>query len=249
MNSSRKRIAICWSGQLRTGKRALPYLMNFFKETNADHFYHSWTKSNIPHEYEHSEEEWKEINDIINPVDSFVETNWKHKGTFGNMMYSIQQANWLKRKYEIENNFRYDIVIKARFDLLIPVHKVWRYHDVVDRSIYYSLGNNGLGVTDFATHGLSDLIFWGNSHAMDIVCDTYRYYNNKLIPKQTHCLTGGNVDPEDCMLSPGTIVYQLGQRYNLRMIQIQPLLGETLWRNSVEDLDPVLDWEKIRRAY
>ena len=95
----------------------------------------------------------------------------------------------------------------------------------------------------------ADLIFWGNSHAMDIVCDTYRYYNNKLIPKQTHCLTGGNVDPEDCMLSPGTIVYQLGQRYNLRMIQIQPLLGETLWRNSVEDLDPVLDWEKIRRAY
>ena len=33
------------------------------------------------------------------------------------------------------------------------------------------------------------------------------------------------------------------------MIQIQPLLGETLWRNRVEDLDPVLDWEKIRRAY
>ena len=38
MNLSRPRIAICWSGQLRTGKRALPYLMNFFKNTNADHF-------------------------------------------------------------------------------------------------------------------------------------------------------------------------------------------------------------------
>ena len=51
------------------------------------------------------------------------------------------------------------------------------------------------------------------------------------------------------MYSPGTVIYQLGQKYNLRMIQVQPLLGETLWRNSVEDLDPVLDWEEIRRAY
>ena len=95
------KIAICWSGQLRTGKRALPYLMNFFKETSADHFYHSWTRSNIPEEHEHTEKEWDEVNSILNPVDSFVETNWKHKGTFGNMMYSIQQANWLKRKHEI----------------------------------------------------------------------------------------------------------------------------------------------------
>ena len=64
-----------------------------------------------------------EINEILKPIDCFVETNWKHKGTFGNMLYSIQQANWFKRKHEIENNFRYDIVIKARFDLLIPYIK------------------------------------------------------------------------------------------------------------------------------
>ena len=69
------------------------------------------------------------------------------------------------------------------------------------------------------------------------------------MPKQLTCLTGGNIDPEDTMYSPGTIMYQLGQKYNLRMIQIEPQLGETLWRTKVENLDPYLDWEEIRSAY
>ena len=34
------------------------------------------------------------------------------------------------------------------------------------------------------------------------------------------------------MYSPGTIMYQLGQTYNLRMIQLEPQLGETLWRSK-----------------
>ena len=33
------------------------------------------------------------------------------------------------------------------------------------------------------------------------------------------------------------------------MIQLDPQLGETLWRTSVVDLDPVLDWQIIRDAY
>ena len=236
------RIAICWSGQLRTGLRAVPYLLKFFENIKADHFYHAWDDGQ-------PEEDWQQLNSLLDPIESFVETPWKHKGFCGNMLYSIQQSNWLKRQYEIKNNFRYDIVIKCRFDLLIPVHKRWTYTDVIDRSIYYSIGNNGLVLTDFATHGFSDLIYWGNSHAMDIISDSYRYYNWTLYPKQQTCITGGNIDPEDTMYSPGTIMYQLGQTYNLRMIQLDPQLGETLWRTSVVDLDPVLDWQIIRDAY
>ena len=33
------------------------------------------------------------------------------------------------------------------------------------------------------------------------------------------------------------------------MIQIEPQLGETLWRTKVEHLDPYLDWNEIRAAY
>ena len=237
------RVAICWSGQLRTGLRAVPYLLRFFEDIkNVDHFYHSWDDGQ-------PQEDWDKLNEMLNPVASFVETPWKHRGFCGNMLHSIQQSNRLKRTHELNKKFRYDIVIKCRFDLLVPIHKRWKYFDVVDRSIYYSIGNNGLVLTDFATHGFSDLIYWGNSHAMDIISDSYRYYNWKLMPKQLTCLTGGNIDPEDTMYSPGTIMYQLGQRYNLRMIQIEPQLGETLWRTSVKDLDPYLDWDEIRSAY
>lgn len=237
------RVAICWSGQLRTGLRAVPYLLRFFEDIkNVDHFYHSWDDGQ-------PQEDWDKLNEMLNPVASFVETPWKHRGFCGNMLHSIQQSNRLKRLHEIKEKFRYDIVIKCRFDLLVPIHKRWTYFDVVDRSIYYSIGNNGLVLTDFAIHGFSDLIYWGNSHAMDIISDTYRYYNWTLMPKQMTCLTGGNIDPEDTMYSPGTIMYQLGQKYNLRMIQIEPQLGETLWRTKVEHLDPYLDWNEIRAAY
>jgi hypothetical protein len=236
------RIAICWSGQLRTGLRAVPYLLRFFENIKADHFYHSWDDGQ-------PKEDWEQLDELLNPITSFVETPWKHKGFCGNMLHSIQQSNWLKRQYEIKEKFRYDIVIKCRFDLLVPVHKRWTYTDVIDRSIYYSIGNNGLVLTDFATHGFSDLIYWGNSHAMDIISDSFRYYHWTLIPKQTTCITGGNIDPEDTMYSPGTIMYQLGQKYNLRMIQLDPQLGETLWRTSVKDLDPYLDWIEIKAAY
>lgn len=240
---SSPKVAICWSGQLRTGLRAVPYLLKFFENIkNIDHFYHSWDDGQ-------PQEDWDKLNKLLDPVESFVETPWEHRGFCGNMLHSIQQSNRLKRLHEIKEKFRYDIVIKCRFDLLVPIHKRWTYFDVVDRSIYYSIGNNGLVLTDFATHGFSDLIYWGNSHAMDIISDTYRYYNWTLMPKQMTCLTGGNIDPEDTMYSPGTIMYQLGQKYNLRMIQIEPQLGETLWRTKVEHLDPYLDWNEIRAAY
>ena len=84
------KIAICWSGQLRTGLRAVPYLLKFFENITADHFYHSWDN-------EQPQEDWDKLNELLNPIESFVEKPWKHPGFAGNMLYSIQQSNWLKR--------------------------------------------------------------------------------------------------------------------------------------------------------
>ena len=38
------------------------------------------------------------------------------------MLYSIQQANFMKRRYEIHRAFRYDRVIN-RYDMLTPMNQ------------------------------------------------------------------------------------------------------------------------------
>ena len=165
------------------------------------------------------------------------------------MLYSIQQANLLKRKYEIQNNFDYNLVIKTRYDMLMPPGKEFGTRQIDQRVLYYSLGNRGLVHTDVGKHGLSDIIFWGDSPTMDIACDTYRYYNWQAYPRYLQLMTGNMIDPQDSMLSPGTLIYQRTEKRNIKLQQVQPQLLETLWRTKVEQLDPEKDFNEIKAAY
>ena len=165
------------------------------------------------------------------------------------MLFSIQAANRLKRDYELQNNFDYDCVIKTRYDMLMPPNSKWTQKQVEARTLYYSLGNRGLVHTDVGKHGLSDIIFWGDSSTMDIACDTYRHYNWKCFPRYLQLMQGNMLDPADSMLSPGTLIYQQTEKRNVKLQQVQPQLQETLWRTSVEHLDPVADFQQIKKAY
>ena len=57
------------------------------------------------------------------------------------------------------------------------------------------------------------------------------------------------LDPGDSMLSPGTLIYQEVEKRNIKMKQVQPQLQETLWRTTVEYLNPDTDFNEIKKAY
>ena len=243
--------AICFSGELRTFRVAVPRILKYFKGYNADIFCHTWQASGNT---EHQPIDFKYLNDFISNSEHTlegikVEKSINHSGPFGNMLYSIQQANLLKRKYEIENGFDYDLVIKTRYDMLMPPGHEFGSRQIDPRVLYYSLGNRGLVHTDVGKHGLSDIIFWGDSPTMDIACDTYRYYNWHAYPRYLQLMTGNMLDPQDSMLSPGTLIYQRTQKRNIKLQQVQPQLQETLWRTKVEHLDPEKDFNEIKAAY
>ena len=245
------RTAICFSGELRTYNVAMPLILEFFNGIQADVFCHTWNKTG---DHEHSDLEEAHLNAIVKNsehdlVIAKMEPSINHAGPFGNMLYSIQAANRLKRNYELEHNFDYDCVIKTRYDMLMPPDRKWPQLKIEPRTLYYSLGNRGLVHTDVGKHGLSDIIFWGDSSTMDIACDTYRYYNWKCFPRYLQLMQGNMLDPADSMLSPGTLIYQQTEKRNIRMQQTQPQLQETLWRTSVENLDPVTDFQEIKKAY
>lgn len=243
--------AICFSGELRTFKVAMPRLMKYFNEFQADIFCHTWTTSGMNL---HKTTDTQLLKDIIEEskhilVDLKMQTSINHSGPFGNMLYSIQQANFMKRSYEITNNFRYKRVIKCRYDMLVPNDKTFGDREIEDRTIYYSIGNRGLVHTDTGKHGFSDIIFWGDSPSMDIACDTYHHYNWNAFPRYLQLMNGNMMDPKDSMLSPGTLIYQLAQKRNIKLEQIKPQLMETLWRTRVDHLDPDTQFEEIKKAY
>lgn len=243
--------AICFSGELRTFNKAMPRILKYFKEFQADLFCHTWsaTGDNVHKltDFELLKAHIENSHHFL--VDFKVSEPINHSGPFGNMLYSIQHSNFMKRRYEIHRAFRYDRVIKCRYDMLTPNGQTFGDRQIEDRTIYYSIGNRGLVHTDVGKHGLSDIIFWGDSPSMDIACDTFRYYNWEAFPRYLQLMNGNMQDPEDSMLSPGTLIYQQALKRNIKLEQVKPQLLETLWRTSVEDLDPETQFEEIKKAY
>lgn len=236
------KVAICLSGQLRTGIKAHTSFVKFFSSLeNYDVFYHTW---------ELTPEKSKKVKELYNPKLYLEESplDRRYESSFGNMLYSILMANELKKQYEIENNFRYDLVIKTRFDLVFPEISMFPLDNIWPRTIYSAGGNVGINHTDYENHGISDLIFWGDSQSMDIATNIYRYYKFTALIKNIYLLNGYKIDPNDYYLSPGTMIYQKTVDKNIAHIRVNGL-GEVPWRDDVSHLDPIKDYHKIRERY
>jgi hypothetical protein len=234
------KVAICLSGLVRTGIEAHPVFRKFFSTLgDYDVFYHTWDNTVSD-----------KIKDLYVPT-AFLEEPPLDKikeGSFGSMLYSIMMANELKKRYEIENNFRYDLVIKTRFDLVFDETSYFPKDKIQPRTIYSLGGNTGLNHTDYENHGISDLIFWGDSQSMDIATNIYRYYKNVALVKNVYLLAGWKLDPLDYYLSPGTLIYQRTIQRNIAHVK-KFGIREVPWREDVNYLDPLKDFEKIRDRY
>lgn len=228
---------------LRTGIQAYPVFRNFFDSLGEyDIFYHTWKLE-------------PSISDLLkntyNPT-RFLEEESLDKtkeSSFGSMLYSIMTANELKKQYEIENNFRYDLVIKTRFDLIFPKSVKFPFDkNMWPRTIYSVNGNCGINHTDYENHGISDVIFWSDSQSMDLATNVYRHYKYTTLVKDIYLRNGWKIDIKDYYLSPGTMIYQRTVKQNIAHVRL-PSIGEVPWRDDVADLDPVKDYDKIRERY
>lgn len=141
-----KKIAICFSGRL-TSKE-----FDSFKEKIIDNydkvdiFVHTWYSNDIDYSFlekikvkdylieKFSNEKFektslflkskiKEIRPSLNnmTMDEFYEINRFFEND-APMFYGINKSFELKRKYEEENNFKYDVVIRARWDVNVVNH-------------------------------------------------------------------------------------------------------------------------------
>lgn len=104
----------------------------------------------------------------INQVRSRFEGNLDGSGqkidSIALMYYKIFDANNLKKAYELENNFKYDIVIRSRFDLAMTKLNLDVPMDIMH-----------IKVRNKIVYGVHDTIFFSNSDNMDKASDTFKF--------------------------------------------------------------------------
>lgn len=192
------KIAVCFSGQWRTGNYCYDNLKRFFGilYPDCDFFVHTWDAnkqkcynlSNVfSKESNLTEDEIQELNNNYNPKKIIIENYSKiyEESQYNNIKtFDIVQPLWysfwksieLKKQYEIENGFEYDYVIKLRPDVIFNpdrrlVQDIELYKDELENGEFYIENLIRDWTIDNTT--IDDVYFLSKSNQMNIASEYY----------------------------------------------------------------------------
>ena len=196
------KIAVCFSGQPRTWKQCYKSWDNLFSRFVAeiDYFYHLWNFNSLPQadtvipQYI-SQEEIYEIEAILKPKKMMIDdydknrqvirdvrelgNHYPHLGGTpvyhtGAQLYSHMQSARLKRQYEIENNFEYDVCFRLSTSTTITddinCKIIDEFKITNDKDIYLA---NAIKTFEFPYNLINYDLFFANSQTFDVTCSMY----------------------------------------------------------------------------
>jgi len=266
------RIAVCISGQPRTWRTAKDNILRYFDiGVQVDFFIHTWDTNQYRY-IDNTNTEWvnkrpnekvtstekEEIIQAFKPKDIEME-DYKSENfvsLWSTLLYSFMKSVHMKRKYEIENDFRYDIVVKTRFDtnfflsgfcnfgisndkfFIHPVQPLTGFSTMVILSKFSS---------EYNYNCFDDVFFYGNSMTMDIIAQSYRWYEKTVNENKSIIDEGGYVKDAANFYGPGTLLYKhlINWGINPQGFRSIPYY---IVRKEVEDagLNSIKDWEQIK---
>jgi hypothetical protein len=171
------KLALCLSGQPRSYKQAFEYInKNLLQHFDVDVFFHTWVnepaKSFI---YEDLYQLYKPViasydYSLPGNVNSHMRVaNGSHPANFcTSMFYSINLANEYRTKHETFGAFRYDYVIRSRFDFAL--NKVIDFHSLEKNKVYVSKDVEGPSL-------LNDQFAIADSDTMNCYASTFQFLN------------------------------------------------------------------------
>lgn len=193
------RIAVCFSGQVRTGVDASPNLLRFIGELlpYTDFFVHTWDTETISKHalngrdisisenvYPLELNKIKELKNIYKPKDIKIDNVKDYSDYRANkilnenngilaslipMFHSIYECNQLKINYEKQNKIKYDFVIKMRFDIIFDTE-----HTLLSEIEHCMKDTSALYTCDYWNKlpmDVEDICWISSSTIMDIMCD------------------------------------------------------------------------------
>jgi hypothetical protein len=186
------------------------YILDPNKLYEIDIFCHSWFDSQeIGKSYSSAQQyEYGYVGKVEENIDKFIINNIKPKKyiiekqidfndyskTFishsnakqdmlSSMFYSMYISNKLKKEYEIENNFIYDLVVRTRYDLAYfePITFL-SYKNSANKVAVLKNYQEDQDMMGSANKPMPDIFSFSNSKNMDIFCEVYP--NMQKINKQ-----------------------------------------------------------------
>lgn len=238
------RVAICLTGQLRTIRTSAPGILRYFDSLNPDYYFHCWsantwhmTDSSKGHNHTHEQIDIKDIDFVINtfkPVSYRIDKNKQFDlDVAQSQQASFMYCNELKKEHEIRNNFKYDIVIKCRFDNIWNPDSELTVNNLEKSTIYFTY----VDVEQHIDYPMAmDRVFFGDSETMDKISELYLSTTNLI--KNGH---------DKKMLVPEIGLYKFCQELNLNIEQT--FNHEVIVRKEAEGLHHINDFKKIEEMH
>lgn len=245
------KIAVCYSGQVRTGVQAFDNHLSLFGDlyqrdqstSSIDIFVHTWNiNSNKRFEHDRTTTEvpqyifdaWAErLQPKVMVVEDYSNTFKSHTIKYDinygvrPMFYSWVQAIKMKREWEIKHDFKYDAVVRIRSDILFKPGRSLAQEclkSITDKVFVIENLQPNWHETPF-----TDDVFWvGTSEMMDRATGYYDYrfhdLNNDSFPSLAQYLHSVGINPVTTMGA-----------------------GYTIYRKETRHLHPVKDFDQIQQ--
>ena len=222
------KIAVCMSGQLRQWEIAKEN-QKWFWETSGveiDYFIHTWDYSGdregVSQPYitrDVSRKEFDTLVDWYKPkgcmFDDRKQDFFYANDHWSSLFYSMAHSMMLKRQYEIDNDFEYDLVIKTRPDVVFDPRYHFSWEPLEDNILFATQG--GLMESEFHMFNTNDMVFYGKSYTMDLVIPMY-FYRQKMLDQRNlfkdKLFTGS--------MGPGVLMQEYFRDYGIITQSIQP---------------------------
>jgi hypothetical protein len=196
------KIAVCFSGQIRTGVENYQNIREIFGELYncCDFFIHTWDFCKYK-SYNLSKiskkptiepaEKFEKFKELYSPKKMIVDVNgvgYEAAEKYGiqALWYSFWKSVELKKEYELENNFKYDYVIKFRTDLVLNFHNsVELLNEIITtKPNEFKILNWPNYIPDDNTYETAplgtDVFFISKSNEMDIAANYLRWLINQF---------------------------------------------------------------------
>jgi hypothetical protein len=118
---------------------------------------------------------------VNNVPNCLTETNAIHNrpGKYTDITNSMMKVNTLKKKYEIDYDMVFDIVVNVNFSIDYQVELFNTIENIdIDNYPNSVFGNYNVEYSDYKTPRFNTDFCFGSSLSMDIVNNFHRYYNN-----------------------------------------------------------------------
>jgi hypothetical protein len=270
------KIAVCLCGQSRTWNYCKESIKNFYDSSyhnsnniEVDYFIHTWDintwrypKQDHSIFYNEQFTEHEDLCNFFNPKKFEIENHEsfikKRNVLYPNVQYitweslyhSIKKCMLLKRSYELENNFEYDVVVKARFDcfytpktrfIIQPpeILKAYTTHNIVKMK------------KEFLANNFDEAIYFADSKTMDLLSQV----GDLHMKKKLDYFSNTDIDVDfltEIAYGPGAIMYENMMEMNIQPqfhhLQFKYYVARTVHLNSGLDINSNFE-EAVKLCY